>query len=130
MTCAALLALGIVALAGCNNESGKMGGEAEPSASTESEASEASSAGAGQANAQKVDTLTGVAIGGAHSSIELEDAQGREHEFSYPDINPSNADTWEEGDTMVVTYVHSDDPEIGDSVLSIKQKNPAKSDRY
>lgn len=80
--------------------------------------------------AQPTETVTGVAIGGAHASIEIEDAQGESHEFSYPGISPVNCDTWVEGDTMVVTYIHSDNPEVGDSVVSIKQKSPVKGDYF
>lgn len=82
------------------------------------------------ANPDATTTLTGVAVGGAHASIALQDAQGVEHEFSFPDLGASQADTWEEGDTMVVTYVHNPDPEIGDSVVSLRQKNPKKSEAY
>lgn len=69
-------------------------------------------------------TITGVAVGGAHASIEIEDAKGEEHDFSYPELDPASADTWEEGDTMRVTYM----PGKGDSVISLRQANPAKAD--
>ncbi len=102
-----------------HNEDSQAGGEGQVS---KEEVSTTSS--------PKADTLTGVAIGGAHSSIELQDAQGGEHEFSYPDLDPSKVDTWVEGDTMVVTYIHNSDPEVGDSVLSLRQSNRAKADEY
>lgn len=80
-------------------------------------------------NPEDLTTLTGVAVGGAHASIELEDENGDVHYFEYPDLDRDDYDTWQEGDTMVVTYVHNDDASIGDSVVSLHQKNAANSDQ-
>ncbi len=119
-----LSVLALILLAGCIQEKG--GEERSPASSV----LESETPSQEPVKPQDTETVTGVAVGGAHASIEIEDAQGESHEFSYPDIDPSRYDTWEEGDTMVVTFIHNDNPEIGDSVVSIKQKNPAKGDNF
>lgn len=121
------LATGMMLLTSCTPDTGKSHNEGSQAGG---ETQQDSSAEVSTPSNPKADTLTGVAIGGAHSSIELQDAQGGEHEFSYPDLDPSKVDTWVEGDTMVVTYIHNSDPEVGDSVLSLRQSNRAKADEY
>lgn len=121
------LAMSLMVLTSCTPDTGKPHSEDSQAGS---EAQQASKAETSPASGPEADTLTGVAIGGAHSSIELQDANGGEHEFSYPDLDPSKVDTWVEGDTMVVTYIHNSDPEVGDSVLSLRQSNRAKADEY
>lgn len=78
---------------------------------------------------EDVTTLTGVAVDGAHASIELEDADGVRHYFEYPDLDRDDFDPWQEGDTMVISYVHNDDPNVGDSVVSLHQKNANNNDQ-
>lgn len=115
----AMAALSLV-ITGCAKESDSQSSSSVLSASNEQTSSSISP--------EDVTTLTGVAVGGAHASIEIEDEKGVEHYFEYPDLDRDNYDTWQEGDTMVVTYVHNDDPAIGDSVISLHQKNAANSD--
>ena len=121
------LATAVTMLTSCTPDTGK---SHDDNSQAGSEAQQAGRQEVTTPSTPKADTLTGVAIGGAHSSIELQDARGGEHEFSYPDIDPSKVDTWVEGDTMVVTYIHNSDPEVGDSVLSLRQSNRAKADEY
>ena len=78
---------------------------------------------------ENVTTLTGVAVDGAHASIELEDENGARHYFEYPDLDRDDFDPWQEGDTMVISYVHNDDPSVGDSVISLHQKNADTNDQ-
>ena len=78
---------------------------------------------------ENVITLTGVAVDGAHASIELEDENGGRHYFEYPDLDRDDFDPWQEGDTMVISYVHNDDPNVGDSVVSLHQKNANNNDQ-
>lgn len=116
----AVTALALV-VTGCAKEGESQSGSSALSASVEQASSNMAP--------EQLTTLTGVAVGGAHSSIELEDEEGSLHYFEYPDLNRDDYDTWQEGDTMVVTYVHNDDASIGDSVVSLHQKNAANSDK-
>ncbi len=76
-----------------------------------------------------VKTVVGVAVGGAHSSIELHGTDGKDYEFAYPDLAQEKRDTWVEGDTMVVEYIPTEGDDL-DSVVSLKQKNPGKDISY
>lgn len=107
----------VVLTAACTKESNTSSASAQPSVEQSVSADEMTTT-----------TLTGVAVGGAHASIELEDEKGEVHPFEYPDLDRDSFDTWQEGDTMVVTYVHNPNPAIGDSVISLHQKNAANRD--
>ena len=119
---ACVVALAVLALAaGCAKGDGSQSGSSASSASIEQASSNIAP--------EDLTTLTGVAVGGAHASIELEDENGGVHYFEYPDLDRDDYDTWQEGDTMVISYVHNDDPSVGDSVVSLHQKNAANSDQ-
>ena len=118
--CVVVLAM-LVLAAGCAKDGDSQSGSSASSASVEQASSNIAP--------EDLTTLTGVAVGGAHASIELEDENGGVHYFEYPDLDRDDYDTWQEGDTMVISYVHNDDPSVGDSVVSLHQKNAANSDQ-
>ena len=119
---ACVVVLAVLAMAaGCAKEGDSQSGSSASSASVEQASSNIAP--------EDLTTLTGVAVGGAHASIELEDENGGVHYFEYPDLDRDDYDTWQEGDTMVISYVHNDDPSVGDSVVSLHQKNAANSDQ-
>ena len=65
--------------------------------------------------------LEGVAVGGAHASIIVEDSVGNEHEFSYPDLDASKRDSWEEGDLVEITYTQIEyNNNMLDSVIALR----------
>ena len=63
--------------------------------------------------------VTGVAVDGAMNSISLKVGEDTV-DFSYPDLESENRDTWDINDTVTVRYVET---ESGDSVTSVINKS-------
>ena len=71
---------------------------------------------------QETDTaklVTGVAVGGAMNSVSLKVGDDT-IEFTYPDLDVNNRDSWDINDTLTVQYVQT---ESGDSVTSISNSS-------
>lgn len=123
----ALFAACLLAITACKpdnggSESSAQAGDQETSTEASVESSAETSATAEGLDVQKV---TGVVIDGAKSYIVIQDASGEQYNFEYPDLDYKHRDAYQIGDTMVVTYVPN--PELGDSVVALRQSNPEKS---
>lgn len=71
-------------------------------------------------NADGVQTVQGVALGGAMNSIFVEDEQKESHDFAYPELNRDSIDAWEEGDIVKVTYTPGAEGNVVSSVRVIR----------
>lgn len=70
--------------------------------------------------------VQGVAIDGAHESMILQDASGKEYDFDCSNVDPSQRDAWQIDDTLRVTYVPTPGTGDVDHVVSVRQVHPAK----
>ena len=71
-------------------------------------------------NADGVQTVQGVALGGAMNSIFVEDEQKESHDFAYPELNRDSIDAWEEGDIVKVTYTPGAEGNVVSSMRVIR----------
>ena len=61
--------------------------------------------------------VTGVAVDGAMNSISLKVGEDTV-DFSYPDLESENRDTWDINDTVTVRYVETESGDSGTAVVN------------